>query len=142
MRALFSSWLIRLLLYQIGRSPAACAEVGILSPGAEQSSPWLPVRPACADTLLARMRDALGGHGRLEGGVRRVDGEAGAADHDLAWRIAGGWANKGDVFCETGEERGDRIRFGSTQRLPVEQAQDLRPGTPGGTLIRLRAITE
>ena len=28
------------------------------------------------------------------------------------------------------------------ERLPIEQAQDLRPGTPGGATVRLRAVAE
>jgi hypothetical protein len=71
-----------------------------------------------------------------------MDYDAGVADGDLARGTAGKWANEGLVFRQTREERGDGIGVGGTQRLPVEQAQDLRPGAPGGAMVRLRAIAE
>ena len=71
-----------------------------------------------------------------------MDDEAGGADGDLARGIVGGRADEGDVLRQAGEERGDGVGVGGAERLPIEQAQELRPGAPGGATVRLRAVAE
>src|SRR6266508_6414653 len=71
-----------------------------------------------------------------------MNDEACGADGDLAREIVGGRADEGDVFRQAGEERGEGVGVGGTERLPVEQAQEPRPGPPGGATVRRRAVAE
>src|SRR5687768_9350537 len=71
-----------------------------------------------------------------------MDDEAGGADGDLARGIVGGRADEGDVVRQASEERGEGVGVGGTYKLPVQQTQELRPGSPGGATVRLRAVAE
>src|SRR5918995_4320368 len=71
-----------------------------------------------------------------------MNDEACGADGDLARSIVIGQADEGDVFRQAGEERGEGVGVGSTERLPIDKTQELRPGTPGGATVRLRAVAK
>src|SRR5215207_1477559 len=71
-----------------------------------------------------------------------MNDEARGTDSDLARGIGIGHADEGDVFRQAGEERGEGVGVGSTERLAIDKTQELRPGTPGGATVRLRAVTK
>ena len=66
-----------------------------------------------------------------------MDDEARGADGNLVRGIGGGRTDEGDVVCQAGEERGKRVRIAGTERLPIEQAQELWPSSPSGAAVRM-----